>query len=105
MNVLDFIYHFGPPFIVALLTIWLGRKFKESDDKREKERIESEKRQLEEKTEQEIFRRRVVGGLNVIRKQNFWMSRKFVELVTIHNTKHHNEAVSLDGYPNGVIDD
>jgi hypothetical protein len=105
ITVQEFLYHLGPPLVVAGLTIWLGRRFKQSDDKREKDRLLTEQKRIEEKTDQDIFRRKVVGGLKVIRKQNHWMSRKFVELVTIHNTKHHAEAVSLDGYPNDVIED
>lgn len=86
----DFAYHFGPPLVVCLLTIWIGKRMKKGDELR-----------LSARQQDVAQRNRIERMVANIQRQNAWSIRKFTELVAIHNSKHPELRIELDDYPNG----
>lgn len=87
---IEFIYHFGPPITVAILTIYVGRKIKKGDE------LRSQAREADDR-----HRKNISIAIGAVLKQNSWMVRKFVELGTMHNTRHPKTRIDMDDYPNG----
>jgi hypothetical protein len=89
----DIIYHWAPPAIGGVLTIIVGILVRSAEKKR-----------LRDETEARIFREDMRMRVNMIRKQNGWLTRKFIELVSQHNLKHADAHLTMEDYPNGYDD-
>lgn len=87
----EFTIRLGPPLVVGLLVLWLNRRMKLQDEKRDKLLAEETK-----------YREEVRGTLTVIHRQNSWFIRKLVEVITVNNEKHPQSRIVMGDYPENI---
>lgn len=86
----EFVFQWAPSAFGSLLTLTVGIWVRRSEKRRQKD-DEAARRHWEE----------IKTRVSAVQRQNGWFIRKFVELATMHNSKHADSHITIDDYPNG----